>query len=156
MRSLFAFVLLFSVSAKILACGSDAQHREMATRLYSGVDMPKFVCGADACTFAEFESGLQFSVYDESYKGKVISVCLVAPKLSSTNSYTGVFVSKGSDLIFQMISFGTGIKVGASKNGVPMISEGSVDDPDNPDYSVNQYLWNGGGFIFSRTVKPRP
>lgn len=156
MRSPFAFIVLFLVSAQILACGSAAQHHEMATRLYTDVDMQKFVCGSDACTFSEFESGLKFSEYNKLYKGKVISVCLVVPKLSATNSYTGVFVSKSSDLVFQMISYGTGIKVGAAKNGVPMISEGGVNDSDNPDYSINQYLWNGAGFIFSRTVNPRP
>ncbi|HEY1995610.1 hypothetical protein [Paraburkholderia sp.] len=117
--------------------------------------MQKFVCASDSCSKQEFEKALHFKWYERSFRGKKLQVCLVEPILSATNSYTGIFVAQGGDFEFQFISYGTGIKVGVDKTGAPMIIEYSVNDPDNPDNSIDQYVWNGSAFVFSRNVPQR-
>ncbi|WP_153041227.1 hypothetical protein [Paraburkholderia monticola] len=155
MKKIFILVVLFIFSGLTFACGSDIQREKMAEKLYADDDMRKFACAADSCSKQEFEQALQFNRYEQSFHGKKLQVCLVEPTLSATNSYTGVFVTQGNDFEFQFISYGTGVKVGVNKVGVPMIIEGGFSDPDNPDNSVNQYLWNGSAFIFSRNVPRR-
>jgi hypothetical protein len=152
MKNGIIFTILIFLSGLACACGSDIQHEKMAKRLYADADMQKFVCGSDSCTMDEFENGLQFHQFDEQYHGKKLSVCVIEPTLNATNSYTGVFASKGDDFEFQLISYGTGIKVGVDKAGIPMISEYGFNDPDNPSDSINQYLWNGKAFVFVRNV----
>ncbi|WP_321839671.1 hypothetical protein [Paraburkholderia bannensis] len=127
----------------------------MAEKLYADADMQKFVCGSDSCLEQDFAKGLQFNQYDESFRGKKLQVCLVEPILTAINLYTGIFATQGGDFEFQFISYGSGVTVSVNKARVPMIVEYSVSDPDNPDYSLNQYLWNGSAFIFSRNVPQR-
>lgn len=155
MKNVFIFFVLFILSGLVLACGTDVQRERMAEKLYADADMQKFVCASDSCSKREFAKGLQFNRYEESFLGKKLQVCLVEPTLSATNSYTGIFAAQSGDFEFQFISYGSGVKVSVNKAGVPMIIEYSVSDPDNPDYSLNQYLWNGAAFIFSRNVPQR-
>lgn len=154
-KSVFIFYVLHLISGGACACGSDAQRGSMAKRLYEDADMQKFVCGSDSCLMQDFEKGLQFHRYDESFYGRVLSVCLIEPVLSAANSYTGIFAKMRDEFEFQFISYGTGVKVGVDKIGVPMISEYGVSDPGNLDYSVSQYLWNGRIFVFIKSVPPR-
>ncbi|WP_148669145.1 hypothetical protein [Burkholderia pyrrocinia] len=155
MKKVFVFAALLLFSGLVRACGSDAQRESMAKRLYEDADMQKFVCGSDSCSMQDFERGLQFHQYDESFIGRVLSVCLVEPVFSAANSYTGVFVKRLDEFEFQFISYGTGVKVGVNKNGVPEALEYSVSDPGNLDYSINQYLWNGMVFIFIKNIPLR-
>src|ERR1700754_3732087 len=129
MRKPLIFAALFFISGCACACGTDVQRESMAKRLYSDSDMQKFVCAKDSCSPREFRSGLQFHQYDEPYHGKTLSVCIIEPTLSATNSYTGVFASTGKGFEFQLISYGTGIKVGIDKAATPMISEYAPNDP---------------------------
>ncbi|CAB4046845.1 hypothetical protein [Paraburkholderia phenoliruptrix] len=153
MKNILILIVLLCFSGLACACGTDAQREKMAEKLYADAEMQKFVCGAsDSCSMEDFKAGLQFQKYEEPFHGQVLSVCLVEPTLTATNFYTGVFVKKNGEYTFQFISYGTAVKVQVNKAGVPMILEYSVSDPDNPDYSLNQYLWNGQAFIFSRTV----
>ena len=153
MKNILILIVLLYFSGLACACGTDAQREKMAEKLYADAEMQKFVCGAsDSCSMEGFQAGLQFQKYEEPFHGQVFSVCLVEPTLTATNSYTGVFVKKNGEYAFQFISYGTGVKVQVNKAGIPMILEYSVSNPDNPDYSLNQYLWNGQAFIFSRTV----
>ncbi|WP_155633153.1 hypothetical protein [Burkholderia stagnalis] len=147
MNKIFIFTVLLLFYRLVHACGSDAQREDMAKRLYEDINMQQFVCGSDSCSIQDFKGGLQFHRYDESFRGKVLSVCLVEPVLSAANSYTEVFVKIGVGFAFQFISYGTGIKVGAGTGGIPMILEYGVSNSDNLDYSVNQYFWNGSNFI---------
>jgi hypothetical protein len=149
--SLLFFAILF-FSGFACACGSNAQRENMSERLYADADMRKFVCENDSCSALQFENELQFHQIDEQYQGAKLSVCVIEPTLNAANSYTGVFASKGGDFEFQLISYGTGVKVGVDKTGIPMISEYSFSDPDNPGDSINQYLWNGRAFVFVRNV----
>lgn len=153
MKKVFIFSALLFVSELACACGSNLQRESMARRLYADADMQKFVCASDSCSIGKFKGGLQFHQYNEQYHKKTLFVCIIEPTLSSTNSYTGVFASTGGDFEFQFISYGTGVNVGVNGGGIPIISEYSYIDPDNPDNSVNQYLWNGRAFIFARNVK---
>lgn len=153
MKRIVLLTVLSLIAEFAHACGTDVQHDAMAKALYTDAEMQAFVCGKDSCPLQDFESGLRFDEYSESFHGKKISVCLVEPNLSATNSYTGVFASTGSDFSLQFVSYGTGVKVGVNKSGTPMISEYSVSDPDNEDYSVNEYLWSGKGFLFTKTKK---
>jgi hypothetical protein len=153
---LFIFFFLFIFSRLVLACGTDVQREKMAEKLYADADMQKFVCGSeDSCSMQEFKDGLHFNQYEESFHGKKILVCLVEPTLNARNSYVGIFAAKGGDFEFQFISYGTGVKIGVNKSGVPMIAEYSFFDQDNPDYSINKYLWNGMRFVFPRNVPQR-
>ncbi|WP_157661768.1 hypothetical protein [Burkholderia ubonensis] len=152
MKKIFTFAAFLLLSGLALACGSDVQRVSMAKRLYEDTDMRKFVCGSDSCSMQDFEERVQFHRYDESFRGKILSVCLVEPVLSATNSYTGVFAKIWDGFEFQFISYGTGVKVGIDKMSVPMILEYGISDPDNIDYSVNQYLWNGRFFVFVKNV----
>lgn len=156
MKKISVFLFLFIFSRLVLACGTDIQREKMAEKLYADEDMQKFVCGSeDSCSMQDFKDGLQFNRYEELFRGEKILVCLVEPTLNARNSYTGIFSAKGGDFEFQFISYGTGVKVSADKSGIPMIIEYSFFDPDNPDYSINQYLWNGVAFVFSRNVPQR-
>ncbi|MCP3712658.1 hypothetical protein M3I54_38055 [Paraburkholderia sp. CNPSo 3274] len=149
----FIFFVLFVFPGPVFACGTDVQRQRMAEKLSADAEMQKFVCGAsDSCSMGDFKAGLQFQEYEERFHGQVLSVCLVVPTLTATNSYTGVFAEKNGEYAFQFISYGTGVKAQVNKAGIPMILEYSVADPDNPDYSLNQYLWNGQAFIFNRSV----
>lgn len=152
MKNSFIFFTSLFFSGLVCACGSDIQQRKMAERLYADADMQKFVCASDSCSMREFEKGLQFNKYEQMFRGKIFSVCLVEPTLSAINSYTGIFADRNGEFEFQFISYGSGVKVDANKVGIPMIIEYSVSDPDNSAYSLNQYLWNGAAFIYSRTV----
>ncbi|MDR5750383.1 MULTISPECIES: hypothetical protein [unclassified Caballeronia] len=153
MKNIFVLIALLSFSGLACACGTDAQREKMAAKLYADAEMQKFVCGAsDSCSMEDFKAGLQFQKYERPFHGAVLSVCLVEPTLTATNSFTGVFAKKNGRYAFQFISYGTGVKVQVNKAGIPMVLEYSVVDPNNPDYSLNQYLWNGKAFIFSRTV----
>lgn len=152
MKIFSTFIILFILSRTALACGTDIQHEQMAEKLYTNSDMQKFVCASDFCPLHEFKDGLQFHEYDKSFHGKIISVCLVEPVLSATNSYTGIFANKSGEFEFQFISYGSGVEVGTNKAGTPTITEYSVNDPNNPYHSSNQYLWNGTTFIFSHTM----
>ncbi|WP_124519028.1 hypothetical protein [Burkholderia stagnalis] len=152
MKKISIFTVLLLFYRLVPACGSDVQQEGMAKRLYEDINMQKFVCGSDSCSIQDFEGGLQFHQYDESFRGKVLSVCLVEPVLSAANSYTGVFAKMGAGFAFQFISYGTGIKVRAGRGGIPMILEYGVSDPDNLGYSVNQYFWNGSNFIFIKNI----
>jgi hypothetical protein len=155
MKKVLIFFVQFIFSGLVFACGTDVQRERMAEKLYADTDMQKFVCASDSCSKQEFEGALHFNHYERSFRGKKLQVCLVEPTLSAANSYTGIFVAQGGDFEFQFISYGTGVKVRVNKAGVPMIIEYSVSDPDNPDYSINQYVWNGSAFIFSRNVPQR-
>lgn len=156
MKNIFILFFLLYLSGWACACGADAQREKMAEKLYGNAEMQKFVCGAsDSCSIEDFKAGLQFQKHEERFHGQTISVCLVEPTLTATNSYTGVFAKKNSEYEFQFISYGAGVKVQVNKAGVPMILEYSVIDPDNPGYSLNRYLWNGRAFIFSRAVPIR-
>lgn len=156
MKNIFILIALLFFFGLACACGTDVQREKLAAKLYTDAEMQKFVCGAsDSCSMMDFKAGLQFQRYEERFHGQVLSVCLVEPALTATNSYTGVFARKNGDYAFQFISYGTGVKVQVNKTGIPMVLEYSVSDPDNPDYSLNQYLWNGQAFIFSRTVPIR-
>lgn len=64
-----------------------------------------------------------------------------------------IVFEQGRGFRISAFSYGTGVKVGFNGAGIPMISEYSYRDPDNPDNSVNQYLWSGRAFIFARKVK---
>ncbi|EPX98867.1 MULTISPECIES: hypothetical protein [Ralstonia] len=153
MRKISMLLALLFFSELVCACGTNAQREKMAEKLYADNDMQKFVCASDSCSMQQFEEGLQFHKYEKSFRGKKVLICLVEPKLSATNSYAGIFSAKGGEYEFQFISYGTGVKVVANKVGIPMIVEYGVSDPDNPDYSLNQYLWNGRKFIFYRNMK---
>jgi hypothetical protein len=156
MKNMLILIVLLCFPGLACACGSDAQREKMAERLYADAEMQKFVCGAsDSCSMEDFKASLQFQTYEEPFHGKILSVCLVEPTLTATNSYTGVFAGKNGDYVFQFISFGTGVKVQVNKAGIPMLLEYSVSDPDNPGYSLNKYLWSGRAFIFYRTVPIR-
>ncbi|WP_199540094.1 hypothetical protein [Paraburkholderia kururiensis] len=109
----------------------------------------------DSCPMQEFKDILQFNSYEASFHGKGIAMCVVEPKLSARNSYAGVFAAKDGNFELQFIFYGAGIKFGANRTGAPMILECSSFDPDSPDYSINRYLWNGKGFVFSRNVPQR-
>jgi hypothetical protein len=135
MKEFFTFITLLFFSRIALPCGTDAQHKEMAETLFSDSGMQKFVCASDFCTMHEFKEGLQFHEYGESYHWETISVCLVEPVLSATNSYTGIFVSKNGEFKSQFISYGSGVEVSTSKTGIPTITEYSVSDTDNQHYS---------------------
>ncbi|MCG5071902.1 hypothetical protein [Paraburkholderia tagetis] len=152
MRRFFIFVSLLFSSGLVFACGTDIQRERMAERLHADIDMQKFVCAADSCPISEFEKGLKFYKYKESFRGKVILICVIESALNAKNSYTGIFAAKSGEFEFQFISYGSGIKVGANKAGVPMIMEYGVSDPDGSEYSLNQYLWNGEGFISYQNV----
>jgi hypothetical protein len=152
MKNIFVLIALLCLSGWACAYGTDAQREKMAAKLYADADMQKFVCASDSCSMEDFKGGLQFQKYEELFHGKVLSICLVEPTLTATNSYTGVFAEKNGEYAFQFISYGSGVKVDVNKAGIPMVLEYSVSDPGNPDYSLNQYLWNGQAFIFSRTV----
>lgn len=153
MKKAFSFVCLMSLSALAWACGTASQHQQMARRLYESADMRRFVCGDNPCALRDFEGGLLFERYDQPYRATTVSVCLITPKLIATNSYTGVFAGTGGHFAFQYTSYGTGVKVGVTKNGVPMISEGGHYDPNDDHDSINQYVWNGEYFVFSRSVR---
>ncbi|WP_321889624.1 hypothetical protein [Paraburkholderia bannensis] len=153
MKKFVLLAVLSQLSEFAHACGTDAQREAMAKALYTNAEMQAFVCGKNSCPLQDFESGLRFEEYSKLFHGKKIPVCLVEPNLSATNSYTGVFASTGSDFSLQFVSYGTGVKVGVNKSGTPMISEYSVSDPDNEDYSVSEYLWSGKGFLFTKTKK---
>ncbi|WP_431825008.1 hypothetical protein [Burkholderia sp. F1] len=155
MKKVFIFYVLLLFSGVACACGSDAQRESMAKRLYADIGMRKFVCGRDSCSMQDFEEGLQFNQYDESFRGRDLLVCLVESILNSANSYAGVFVEKASEFEFKFISYGTGVKAGVGKNGALMILEYSVSDHGNCDYSMNKYLWNGVDFVFIGSVSLR-
>jgi hypothetical protein len=143
---------LLLISRLACACGSDIQQESMAKRLYADPDMRKFICAGESCSTQDFRRRLQFRKYAERYHGRTLPICVIEPTLSATNSYTGVFASEGDGFQFQLISYGTGIKIGADNDGTPSIFEYSFDDPDNPDNSFNQYLWNGKAFVFVKNV----
>lgn len=151
MKKALIFVMLLLFSGFVCACGNSSQREKMAEKLFADADMQKFVCARDSCSVQEFADGLKFHRYDVPFREKKVEVCVVEPALSATNSYTGIFSTSSGDFEFQFISYGAGIKVGTNKGGLPMIIEFSPSDPDNPGYSISQYLWNGRVFIFSRT-----
>lgn len=153
MRNIFILIALLCSFGLACACGTDAQREKMAVKLYADAEMQRFVCGAsDSCSMDDFKARLQFRKYKKPFHGSVLSVCLVESTLTATNSFTGVFAKKNGEYAFQFISYGTGVKVQVNRAGIPMVLEYSVVDPNYPDYSLNQYLWNGQAFIFSRTV----
>jgi hypothetical protein len=156
MKRVFFFIFLLTLSGLALACGTDIQRERMAEKLYADADMQKFVCGSeDSCSMQKFKDRLQFDRYEESFRGKKVIICLVEPTLNARNSYTGIFAAREGGFEFQFISYGAGVKVDANRSSAPMIIEYSFFDPDNPDYSENQYLWNGAKFVFSRNVPQR-
>ncbi|MDR5734153.1 hypothetical protein QCE47_17735 [Caballeronia sp. LZ025] len=152
MKHIYIFIAFLCLFGQASACGTNDQREKMAEKLHGDADMKRFVCASDSCSIEDFKRGLKFERFKVLYHGQVFSVCLVEPTLTAANSYTGVFASKRGEYAFQFVSYGAGIKVKVNKAGVPTIFEYSVTDPDNPDYSLNQYLWNGQKFIFSRTV----
>ena len=152
MSKIFIFIAFLCFSGLVCACGTDAQRGNMAAKLYMDADMRKFVCASDSCSIEDFKGGLRFTEYRELFHENALSVCLIEPVLIAANSYTGVFMGKNGKYEFQFISYGSGVKVAVNEAGVPMVIEYSFSDPENPDYSLDQYLWNGQAFIFSRTV----
>lgn len=93
-------IVLLLASQLALACGTDTQQESMAKRLYADSDMRKFTCTGESCSIQEFRRRLQFHQYYERYHGKILSICVIDPTVSATNSYTGVFVSKGDKFQF--------------------------------------------------------
>lgn len=76
----------------------------------------------------------------------------VEPTLTARSAYAEEFVKNNGEHAFQFISYETGVKVQVNKAGIPMIIEHSVNDSDNSNYSLDEYLRSGQWFIFSRTV----
>jgi hypothetical protein len=124
----------------------------MAHELYADTEIRQFVCDGDSCTEDSFFKGLTFHQFDEVFHKRTLAVCLVESVLSAPNSYTGVFARNGDTYKFQFTSYGTGVKVGKTKDGVPMLREYGFDDARGEGLSISLYIWNGKEFSYLRDI----